>query len=39
LDLAKTYIDEKRVRARWKEYLEAEVEIMEKLEVRGDRMH
>ncbi|MGB0864816.1 MAG: tRNA-(ms[2]io[6]A)-hydroxylase [Saprospiraceae bacterium] len=39
LDLAKTYIDEKRVRARWKEYLEAEVEIMDKLEIRGDRIH
>ena len=40
LDLAKHYInDDEKVKARWKEYLAAEVEIMKNLEVRGDRMH
>ena len=39
LDLAKRYFDEGAVRLRWKEYLEREAEIMEELELRGDRMH
>ncbi|MCB0559526.1 MAG: tRNA-(ms[2]io[6]A)-hydroxylase [Lewinellaceae bacterium] len=39
LDLAKSYNDEQTVRHRWKEYLEREAEIMEELELRGDRMH
>ena len=39
LDLAKRYFDEGTVRLRWKEYLEREAEIMEELELRGDRMH
>ena len=39
IDLAKLYGDEEKVIARWKEYLEHEAGIMEKLELRGDRMH
>jgi len=39
IDLAKLYSDEEKVRKRWKEYLEYEAEVMEKLELRGDRMH
>jgi len=39
IDLAKSFMDEDKVQARWKEYLAAEVEIMKNLEVRGDRMH
>lgn len=39
LDLAKRYNDEKKVRRRWLEYLAYEAEVMEKLDLRGDRMH
>lgn len=39
IDLAKTYFPEDRVKARWQEYLEKEAEIMQDLELRGDRMH
>lgn len=39
LKLAKTYLPEKKVMARWREILAAEAEIMKALEVRGDRMH
>lgn len=39
IDLAKTYFPEDRVRTRWQAYLEYESEIIEKLELRGDRMH
>ena len=39
IDLAKRYMDEEKVRQRWKEYLAFEVELMKALEVRGDRMH
>lgn len=39
LDLAKLYGDEKKVMARWKEYLSYEADLMNRLEVRGDRMH
>lgn len=39
IDLAKTYCEEDKVKARWKEYLAYEAEIMENLELRGDRMH
>ncbi|GAA0192091.1 tRNA-(ms[2]io[6]A)-hydroxylase [Fulvivirga kasyanovii] len=39
LKLAKTYLPEKRVMERWREILAAEAEIIETLEVRGDRMH
>jgi len=39
LQLAKHYIPEEQVNARWKELLEQEAEIVKNLKVRGDRMH
>jgi tRNA-(ms[2]io[6]A)-hydroxylase len=39
IELAETYVDKEKVRLRWKEWLEHEVVIMDKLEVRGDRIH
>jgi len=39
IDLAETYLPKEKVRARWQEWLEYEAGIMEKMEVRGDRIH
>lgn len=39
IDLAKLYHDEEVVKARWQEYLKKEAEILDGLELRGDRMH
>jgi len=39
IELAKRYFDEAKVKQRWQEYLDYEAQIMERLEVRGDRMH
>jgi tRNA-(ms[2]io[6]A)-hydroxylase len=39
LKLAETYIDKKKVRARWKEWLVFEAGLMKKMELRGDRIH
>jgi tRNA-(ms[2]io[6]A)-hydroxylase len=39
IELAETYIDKDTVRKRWKEWLEKEAEVMNSLEVRGDRIH
>ena len=39
IELAETYINKEKVRRRWKQWLEYEAEIMEQLEVRGDRIH
>lgn len=39
IDLAETYIDKEKVRIRWKEWLDYETEVMQNLEVRGDRIH
>src|SRR5438105_9960107 len=39
IELAETYIDKPNVRKRWSEWLEYEAGVMEKLEVRGDRIH
>ncbi len=39
IDLAETYLPAERVRARWKEYLAVEADIIATLAVRGDRMH
>jgi tRNA-(ms[2]io[6]A)-hydroxylase len=39
LQLAKEYIPEEKVNARWRQLLEQEAEIMKNLEVRGDRLH
>lgn len=39
ISLAERYIDKEKVRKRWKEWLAFEADIMQTLEVRGDRMH
>jgi len=39
IELAETYFDEKKVRSRWKQWLEYESKIMKQLAPRGDRMH
>jgi tRNA-(ms[2]io[6]A)-hydroxylase len=39
IELAETYIDKEKVRRRWKEWLGHETIIMQKLTVRGDRIH
>lgn len=39
IELAETYIDKEKVRRRWKEWLRYEAEVMQSLELRGDRMH
>jgi tRNA-(ms[2]io[6]A)-hydroxylase len=39
IELAETYIEKKKVRRRWQEWLNHEAEIMKQLSLRGDRMH
>jgi tRNA-(ms[2]io[6]A)-hydroxylase len=39
INLAEHYVDKKTVRTRWKEWLEYEKELMNSMEVRGDRIH
>jgi tRNA-(ms[2]io[6]A)-hydroxylase len=39
IELSENYIDKEKVRRRWKEWLEYEAEVMQQLEVRGDRIH
>ena len=39
ISLAKKYFPEEKVKQRWNEFLEIEKNIIEGLEVRGDRMH
>ncbi len=39
IELADTYIDKQKVRARWTEWLAYEAEVMTGLELRGDRIH
>src|SRR5580765_7605061 len=39
ISLAETYIDKEKVRNRWNQWLEQEALIMQKLELRGDRIH
>jgi len=39
IELADTYIDNKKVRSRWKQWLEYEAQIIKQLTPRGDRMH
>ena len=39
LSLAGTYFGKERAWERWQEYLKYEAEVLENLEVRGDRMH
>ena len=39
INLAETYVAKDKVRRRWKEWLVYESEVMNNLEVRGDRIH
>lgn len=39
IELAETYVDKETVRKRWKQWLEYEKDIMNSIEVRGDRIH
>lgn len=39
IELAETYCDKKKVRQRWKQWLDYEAEIINQLSIRGDRMH
>ena len=39
IELAETYIDKEKVRKRWKEWLDHEANVIQSLEVRGDRIH
>jgi tRNA-(ms[2]io[6]A)-hydroxylase len=39
ITLANTYIPKEKVKARWKEWLAHEIEIMKHLALRGDRIH
>jgi tRNA-(ms[2]io[6]A)-hydroxylase len=39
IKLADTYIDKRKVRDRWKEWLVFEAEVLSAMETRGDRMH
>ncbi|ACU60473.1 tRNA-(ms[2]io[6]A)-hydroxylase [Chitinophaga sp. YR627] len=39
IDLAREYVPEEKVKTRWQEWLTLEADIMNNLEVRGDRMH
>jgi tRNA-(ms[2]io[6]A)-hydroxylase len=39
LELAETYVDKEKVRKRWNEWLKHEANVMNELEVRGDRIH
>jgi tRNA 2-(methylsulfanyl)-N6-isopentenyladenosine37 hydroxylase len=39
IELADTYIDKEKVRTRWKQWLAYEKEIIQRLDVRGDRIH
>lgn len=39
IDLAETYMDKDKVRKRWNEWLAYEADVIQNMEVRGDRMH
>jgi tRNA-(ms[2]io[6]A)-hydroxylase len=39
IELAETYIGNRKVRSRWKQWLEYEAKIIKQLTPRGDRMH
>ena len=39
IELAETYIEKEKVRRRWKEWLKYEADVIQKLELRGDRIH
>jgi len=39
ITLAETYINKEKVRARWKEWLTYEADVIKNFEIRGDRVH
>ncbi|MEO6550132.1 MAG: tRNA-(ms[2]io[6]A)-hydroxylase [Ferruginibacter sp.] len=39
IELADTYLPKEKVRKRWKQWLEYENQVMQEMEVRGDRIH
>jgi tRNA-(ms[2]io[6]A)-hydroxylase len=39
INLADTYLPKEKVRKRWKEWISYETELMQSMEVRGDRIH
>ncbi len=39
IELAETYLNKEKVRRRWKEWLDYEANVIQNLEVRGDRIH
>ncbi|HSV10338.1 MAG TPA: tRNA-(ms[2]io[6]A)-hydroxylase [Hanamia sp.] len=39
INLADTYLPKEKVRKRWKEWIDYETELMQSMEVRGDRIH
>jgi tRNA-(ms[2]io[6]A)-hydroxylase len=39
LDLARLYFPENKVKSRWASYLKEEAEIMQRLEISGNRIH
>ena len=39
IELAETYLPKEAVRARWKEWLQYEADVISRIEIRGDRMH
>ncbi|RYY22306.1 MAG: tRNA 2-methylthio-N6-isopentenyl adenosine(37) hydroxylase MiaE, partial [Chitinophagaceae bacterium] len=39
IELAETYVNPEKVRKRWQEWLKFEGDLMQQLEVRGDRIH
>lgn len=39
IELAETYIDKEKVRKRWAEWLQYEANVINNMEVRGDRIH
>ncbi len=39
IELSETYMDKDKVRKRWKEWLDYEAQVIQQLEVRGDRIH
>ena len=39
IELAETYVEKEKVRSRWKEWLYYEAEVIQNLELRGDRIH
>ncbi len=39
IELAETYIDKEKVRTRWQQWLDYESQVMQEIEIRGDRIH